>query len=501
MTYNTERQADPESVVVHAIGPFKGKFARFEEQVVSKLQSYRVPFSERRVLLALVDSVLVLVAVWAAHLLWESAGHQRSALVSLQDYWHWFPLALGGWWILAPLNDLYDIPSSCDKGASILRVVTVGVLGLLAFLVIDWLIPAVLPLGRFSFALFSIVFLIICWRFAYASLSRFITAPQRILILGVEKREQAIAQLLQQGSPLNYHVLGYADTVRPSPGVNPAGLSVLGHASDLLRLVDQLRVDEVVVATNNEVTEELFQLLVACQAHGVQVSYLPNLYEKLYRRIPVRDINPAWALYAMQGQPIFNRLRLSSKRILDLVFIFLSLPLLGLLIPFLALAVRLDSPGPVFYRQLRSGRAGKTFSIIKFRTMVVDAEKDGRAVWATENDPRITRVGSFLRKTRLDELPQLINILKGDMSLVGPRPERPEFIEELQQAIPFYRVRLLVKPGLTGWAQIHYDYGNSVEDALIKLQYDFYYIRYWSLWLDLYTLFKTVYVVLKFKGM
>jgi lipopolysaccharide/colanic/teichoic acid biosynthesis glycosyltransferase len=133
--------------------------------------------------------------------------------------------------------------------------------------------------------------------------------------------------------------------------------------------------------------------------------------------------------------------------------------------------------------------------------MVVDAEKDGRAVWATENDPRITRVGRFLRKTRLDELPQLLNILKGDMSLVGPRPERPEFIEELQQAIPFYRVRLLVKPGLTGWAQIHYDYGNSVEDALIKLQYDFYYIRYWSLWLDLYTLFKTVYVVLRFKGM
>jgi exopolysaccharide biosynthesis polyprenyl glycosylphosphotransferase len=321
------------------------------------------------------------------------------------------------------------------------------------------------------------------------------------LILGVEKREQAIAQLLQQGSPLNYHVLGYADTVRASPGVNPADLSVLGHTSDLLRLVDQLRVDEVVVATNNEVTEELFQLLVACQAHGVQVSYLPNLYEKLYRRIPVGDINPAWALYAMQGQPIFNRLRLISKRILDLVFIFLSLPILGLLLPFLALAVRLDSPGPVFYRQLRSGRAGKTFSIIKFRTMVVDAEKDGRARWATENDPRITRVGRFLRKTRLDELPQLINILKGDMSLVGPRPERPEFIEELQKAIPFYRVRLLVKPGLTGWAQIHYDYGNSVEDALIKLQYDFYYIRYWSLWLDLYTLFKTVYVVLRFKGM
>lgn len=501
MTYNTERQTDPEVGVVDAIGPLKGGFARFEQQVARKVQSYRVPFSERRVLLALVDSVLVLCAVWGAHLLWGATIHHQVVLTSLQDYWHWFPVVLGGWWVLASFNDLYDIPSSCDKAASTLRVVTVGVLGLMIFFVIDWLTPAVLPLGRFIYALLIIVFLIICWRYAYVRLSRFITAPQRVLILGVDKREQAIAQLLQQGSPLNYHVLGYVNTVRTSATINPLGFSVLGNTSDLLRLVNQLRVDEVVVATNNELTEELFQLLVACQAHGVQVSYLPNLYEKLYRRIPIQDINPTWALYAMQGHPIFSRLRLISKHILDLMILFFSLPMLGLLIPFLALAIRLDSPGPIFYRQMRSGRAGKVFSIIKFRTMVVDAEKDGRPRWATENDPRITRVGRFLRKTRLDELPQLFNILKGDMSLVGPRPERPEFVEELQKSIPFYRVRLMVKPGLTGWAQIHYDYGNSVEDALIKLQYDFYYIRYWSLWLDLYTLFKTVYVVLRFKGM
>ncbi|MEJ2555505.1 MAG: sugar transferase, partial [Anaerolineae bacterium] len=161
---------------------------------------------------------------------------------------------------------------------------------------------------------------------------------------------------------------------------------------------------------------------------------------------------------------------------------------------------RLDSPGPVFYRQIRSGRAGRAFSILKFRTMSTDAEKDGQPRWAAENDPRITRVGHFLRKTRLDELPQLHNVLRGEMSIVGPRPERPEFIEQLEQDIPFYSTRLMVKPGLTGWAQVHYRYGNNVEDAQIKLQYDFYYLRYWSLWLDLYVIFRTFGVVFKFKG-
>jgi lipopolysaccharide/colanic/teichoic acid biosynthesis glycosyltransferase len=179
----------------------------------------------------------------------------------------------------------------------------------------------------------------------------------------------------------------------------------------------------------------------------------------------------------------------------------LAWPLFGLALPLIALAIRLDSPGPIFYRQVRAGRAGKPFTIVKFRTMSVDAEKDGKARWATKDDQRITRVGRFLRKARFDELPQLLNVLRGEMSLVGPRPERPEFIQQLERELPFYRTRMMVKPGITGWAQIHYDYGNSVEDGLIKLQYDFYYVRYWSMWLDLYIVFQTFGVVLRLKGL
>jgi exopolysaccharide biosynthesis polyprenyl glycosylphosphotransferase len=235
--------------------------------------------------------------------------------------------------------------------------------------------------------------------------------------------------------------------------------------------------------------------------NGVRISLLPDLYEQIYHKIPIEYVDPSWVLHVIQGRPIFNRLQLAVKRLLDLGLVLASLPILVLVLPVIALAIRLDSIGPIFYHQIRCGRAGRPFSIFKFRTMSINAELDGQPRWATQSDVRITRVGRILRKTRLDELPQLINVLRGEMSLIGPRPERPEFVEMLQQQIPFYRTRLMVKPGLTGWAQIHYDYGNSVEDALIKLQYDFYYLRYWSVWLDLYVAFRTFAVVLKLKGM
>jgi exopolysaccharide biosynthesis polyprenyl glycosylphosphotransferase len=274
----------------------------------------------------------------------------------------------------------------------------------------------------------------------------------------------------------------------------------LGRSEDLPDLVRRLQIHEVVVAIEQSLKSDLFDWLVECQANGVRVSLMSNLFLQLCRKIPVEYVDPGWAVHAMQDRPVFNRLQLGLKRLLDLVLALVGLLVLGPLLPLIALAIRLDSAGPIFYRQVRSGRGGKSFSIIKFRTMDPNAEKDGQPRWAAKEDPRITRVGRFLRKSRLDELPQVLNVLHGEMSIVGPRPERPEFIGTLQTKIPFYRTRLLVKPGLTGWAQVHYNYGNSTEDALIKLQYDFYYLRYWSLWLDFYTIFRTIGVVFRFKG-
>jgi exopolysaccharide biosynthesis polyprenyl glycosylphosphotransferase len=256
----------------------------------------------------------------------------------------------------------------------------------------------------------------------------------------------------------------------------------------------------VVVATKGKLKDKLFDLLVECQAMGTRVDWLPEFYERLYQRVPMEQIDPSWALYMMQNRPAFSRIELTIKRILDLMFCLLLMPVLLVILLPVALAIKLDSPGPVFYRQVRCGRAGRLYKIFKFRTMVANAEGDGKARWASDDDQRITRVGKFLRKCRLDELPQLLNVLRGDMSLVGPRPERPEFVEELEEEIRYYRMRFLVKPGITGWAQINHEYGNTIEHARVKLQYDLYYVRYWSILQDIYILFKTIGVMFQLKG-
>jgi exopolysaccharide biosynthesis polyprenyl glycosylphosphotransferase len=392
---------------------------------------------------------------------------------------------------------------SYTSGALSVRLFIVGLLALAIYISTKTLFDGVFSNLHFFYFLTMALFSLMIWRFTYARLSQAFVSPHRVLIIGLGKRSASIASLLNQhATHLNYLVLGYvSDASEPVESLYDSGLPVVGHVSQLPALVQQYNVHEIVVAIEQLLSKDIFRCLVVCQAQGVKVTWMPDLYEKLGLCIPIEHIDPIWALCAIQNQPIFSRLQLTSKRLLDLTIILLALPSFILLLPLLAIAIRIDSPGPIFYRQIRCGRGGKNFSILKFRTMIALAEKDGKPRWASKNDPRITRVGRFMRKTRLDELPQIINILKGDMSVVGPRPERPELIEELQKVVPFYEVRLLVKPGLTGWAQVHYEYGNTVEDALIKLQYDFYYIRYWSLWLDLYTMFKTLDVVFKCKGM
>ena len=217
-------------------------------------------------------------------------------------------------------------------------------------------------------------------------------------------------------------------------------------------------------------------------------------------RVPVEQADENPTLILPTTRPTTMRLYLMMRRIFDLLIVFLSLPLLIILMPLIWLANYLTSPGDLFYQQERVGQGGQPFEIIKFRTMIMDAEKQTGAVWASEKDPRITPVGRILRQTHLDELPQLWNVFKGKMSIIGPRPERPHFVQQLTKKIPFYSARHAVKPGLTGWAQVKYHYGASVEDALMKLYYDLYYIKHQGPYLDLLILLKTVQVVLGRKG-
>ncbi len=467
---------------------------------LSKMYTIKLPFSERRLLLFIVDTVLILVAIAGAFLLWQHTAGIGYDSAHMVERWYWFPLMSIGWAALAWLNDLYDIPTSYRKTLTAVRVVVTSILGFLLYLVVYFVSPQALPRLLIVFFLLLVMPSVILWRWLYSVVFFAPSFRHRVLIIGANSRGTAIAKALKQEPLTNYQVIGFLDNNVSQLNETMSGVPILGAEKDILSLANELRIQEIVIAIEKNLERPLFAQLVECQVQGIEVSWMPDLYERVCRSVPIQHVDPAWALNAMQGPPLISRFQLVVKRLLDLIIVFLAAPIFLLLIPLIALAIKLDSPGPIFYSQIRCGRAGKKFKILKFRTMVTDAEKDGKARWARKKDPRITHVGHFLRKSRIDELPQLINVLRNEMSLVGPRPERPEFVETLENQVHFYRTRLTVKPGITGWAQIHYDYGNCVEDALIKLQYDFYYIRYLSVVLDIYILFRTIGVLLKLKG-
>ncbi|MDE3090802.1 MAG: exopolysaccharide biosynthesis polyprenyl glycosylphosphotransferase, partial [Chloroflexota bacterium] len=251
---------------------------------------------------------------------------------------------------------------------------------------------------------------------------------------------------------------------------------------------------------SHNLSSQLFQALLDCKEQGAQITLMPVLFEQLTGMVPIEHIGDNWNVALPLDSAEASGFYSTAKRLFDIVGALIGLGLYLPLLPFLTIAIKLDSPGPVFYTQKRIGKGGKIIKLIKLRTMVADAEPDGIAVRAQKRDPRITRVGRLLRKAHLDEMPQLLNVLNGDMSAVGPRPERPEIVAELDDAIPFHRLRNAVKPGMAGWAAVNYDYIESVEDAKMRLQYDLYYIKHQSLWLDLLILLRTMGQMLMLKG-
>jgi len=348
------------------------------------------------------------------------------------------------------------------------------------------------------------------WRTTYAWLLLRPGFHVRALVIGAGWAGSTLAQAIHSGSDaageprsgLGYGIIGFVDDDPAKRGKELGGARVLGGRADLLSLVRELRPDEIVVAITHPETIhfDLFAAILACRELGIPTTSMAEVYERITGRIPVEHAGRNLYVVLPIRQLPTQRLYIASKRLLDLVAGLLGCFLLLCLIPPVWLVNRFTSPGPLFYWQERVGQGGRRFRVVKFRSMVVDAEARTGAVWASEADPRVTPLGRVLRRTRLDELPQCWNILRGDMTLIGPRPERPEFVEELAQEIPFYRIRHAMKPGLTGWAQVRYRYGASVEDALIKLQYDLYYIKHQNLLLDLEILAKTVAVVLGLRG-
>jgi sugar transferase (PEP-CTERM system associated) len=314
---------------------------------------------------------------------------------------------------------------------------------------------------------------------------------ERVYVLGVGERAQRLVNGLRSRSELGVQVAGWSGNVEGE-------LTRETIAAHLMELIQEHKVHRVIVAMADRRGTMPVMEMLHLRLSGIKIEEATSWLEKISGRIEVDNLYPSWLIFAdgfrfSAGFMLLRRLiAIAAAGVLLLVV----LPIL----PFVILAVKLDSRGPVLYRQKRVGLDGKVFYCYKFRTMRQDAEADTGATWATDDDPRITKVGKFLRTTRLDEVPQLWCVVKGDMSFVGPRPERPEFVEMLAQEIPFYAVRNAVRPGITGWAQVRYKYGNTVADSKEKLQYDLYYIKNMSLGLDLMIMFQTVKIVLLGRG-
>jgi sugar transferase (PEP-CTERM system associated) len=388
--------------------------------------------------------------------------------------------------------DLYDPGQFEERGELYFRLLLVP--GLLALLlaVIGYLYPA-LMLGRNAY-LIGLVILTVSlfgWRAAYHWMVRWDSLQDSVYVLGIGDRAQRLVQGLRQRADLGMRVVSWSGEME-----GPVDRDTLG--AHLLDAVRQRKIHHVIVALADSRGTLPVKELLHLRLQGVKIEEATSLNERISGKIEVEHLYPSWLIYAdgFRFSPAFVLLRRVFSVSASLLLLVLILPV----IPLVILAIKLDSRGDVLYRQLRVGRGGLVFHCYKFRTMRPNAEADTGPTWAGDDDPRITRIGKFLRKARLDEVPQLWNVLRGDMAFVGPRPERPEFVEWLTQEIPYYPVRHVVRPGITGWAQVRYRYGNTVEDAKEKLQYDLFYIKNASSGLDFLVMFQTIKTVLFGRG-
>jgi len=322
--------------------------------------------------------------------------------------------------------------------------------------------------------------------------------PHRVLVLGTGIDAQLVEASLANERPLGISLAGFFPVANGEPMLVAPNCLVPAD-QPLEEIVRRRNIDEIVVAVRQRRDGVLpLQALLACRLNGIQVTDLPDFFEHVHGRVPIELVKVSWLIYA--GGYRRGWLRAAVKRTFDLVIatslLVATLPLMAIV----AAAIMLESGTPVIYRQTRVGYRGKHFTVLKFRSMAHDAETGNGPQWADLNDPRVTRVGRLIRRVRLDELPQLINVIRGEMSIIGPRPERPEFVAMLAAEMPLYGVRHSVNPGITGWAQVRYSYGATVEQAMRKLEYDLYYVKNHSLALDLQILFETIRVVMLGEG-
>tara|TARA_R110001592_G_scaffold363375_1_gene686367 strand:- start:7535 stop:8956 length:1422 start_codon:yes stop_codon:yes gene_type:complete len=387
-------------------------------------------------------------------------------------------------------------------GMLLRTVVAYFFLGTASLTVIYYLFPSIyLGRGVLAFAILFALFFVLIARVMFYKVVDVAQLSRNIVILGAgETAQQLLDKVRPEDADLSFKIFGCVVCGEGQTLVDKK--LIICDPKDWAVFVKENNISEIIVAPDErrrcEGGDIPTDALLDCKLRGIRITEPMEFIERELLKIEVGMLRPSWALFS--DGFVYSQLRDFMKRVFDLAVAFFILLIAWPFMLLTAIAVKVESKGPALYRQVRIGLNGKEFSIYKFRSMSQDAEKDGKAVWATKNDARVTRVGAFIRNTRLDELPQLYNVFSGDMSFVGPRPERPQFVEELKQTIPFYDARHRVKPGLMGWAQLKYPYGASVDDARNKLKYDLYYVKNHSFFIDVLIVIQTVEVVLLGKG-
>ena len=391
---------------------------------------------------------------------------------------------------------LYDLSNLPTISEAFTRILQAFGFGCITLAIIYYLFPDLLITSKTFWAGFLLICTsVLLLRTLYFFVLRKKLFAQEIIIIGTGTLAEEITRVISCTGDIGYRIVGFIGAQLPS--YNPMKAPVYPGIEALKEILASKRISRIVVAPDDRRGNIPVHSLVQCKLKGIDIELGVTFFEKITGKILVERVDPSWIFFS-DGFG-FSRWRLLLKRIMDVA---IALPLAIFSVPVVALAaliIKCESPGPVLFTQERVGKQGKIFKLKKLRSMRQDAEKDG-PVWAAENDTRVTRFGAFIRKTRIDELPQLWNVLKGEMSLVGPRPERQVFVEQLEKVIPYYHIRHAAKPGVTGWAQVCYHYGASTEDALRKLEYDLYYLKNISIPLDLFIIFKTIKTILFREG-
>jgi exopolysaccharide biosynthesis polyprenyl glycosylphosphotransferase len=440
------------------------------------------------------------IALLISIYVWSVADRYQSLSLS-------FILRLPVWFFFLPffwpvlMARLYDEHRARDPGQTIRSIAFSAVVGL-GFYMVFYFTSEPNSLPRISVASFiiSAFILTLFWRLLYI---RIFTAPQfmrRMLLVGAGDTGTIMLQIINQHRPRPYILVGIIDDDPQKIGTMIEGYEVFGGHEKLLQAINDHQVTDLIVAISGQMQGGMFQALLDAQEIGTEIIRMPVAYEELLHRVPIRYLEAEWILRSFVDKARSEAFSEMAKRGVDILGGLIGMCLLLLLFPFVAIAIIAESGKPILYRQIRMGRGGQLYNIYKFRTMRQDAEADGQPQWAEENDRRATKVGLLLRKTHIDEIPQFYNVIRGEMSLVGPRAERPELVEWFQQHVPFYRARLLVRPGITGWAQVNQQYASTIDETIEKLEYDLFYIMHRTFAMDLRIIFLTPTLVIRLRG-